>query len=67
MVRIEPVGRTAASALLLDESGEVIRPGRAGRASTAERPAGAARKPLKAPSRPAPASRKRAWNSSSAL
>src|SRR6202035_2109092 len=26
MVRIESVGRTAASALLLDESGEVIRP-----------------------------------------
>jgi ribonuclease G len=47
MVRIETVGRTAASALLLDESGEVIRP--------APRPAArpAARRPRRRSSKPA--------------
>ncbi len=46
MVRIETVGRTAASALLLDESGEVIRP--------APRPAArpAARRPRRRSSKP---------------
>jgi ribonuclease G len=47
MVRIETVGRTAASALLLDEAGEVIRP--------APRPASrpAARRPRRRASKPA--------------
>src|SRR6202167_1477578 len=38
MVRIETVGRTAASALLLDESGEVIRPVPRPAPRTARRP-----------------------------
>jgi ribonuclease G len=48
MVRIDQVGRTAASALLLDESGEVVRP--------TPRPA-AARKPAREPRRSSRASR----------
>jgi ribonuclease G len=48
MVRIDQVGRTAASALLLDEAGEVVRP--------APRPA-AARKSTREPRRPSSSSR----------
>jgi ribonuclease G len=47
MVRIDEVGRTAASALLLDESGEVVRPARAetSRNGRRARPARSARTP----------------------
>ena len=60
MVRIEQVGRTAASALLLDENGEVVRPApRPRRAPPApQRPANRAPRPN--PSRPVPVERRRA-------
>jgi len=52
MVRIEQVGRTAASALLLDENGEVVRP--APRAPAVRRPA--RRRTPKPPAAPTPVS-----------
>jgi ribonuclease G len=48
MVRIDQVGRTAASALLLDESGEVLTP-------APRPPAPAKRRPRKRPAQPKPA------------
>jgi ribonuclease G len=48
MVRIDQVGRTAASALLLDESGEVLTP-------VPRPPAPAKRRPRKRPAQPKPA------------
>jgi ribonuclease G len=48
MVRIDQVGRTAASALLLDESGEVLTP-------APRPPAPAKRRPRKRPAQPRPA------------
>jgi ribonuclease G len=48
MVRIDQVGRTAASALLLDESGEVVTP-------APRPPAPAKRRPRKRPAQPKPA------------
>jgi ribonuclease G len=50
MVRIEQVGRTAATALLLDESGEVVRP--APRSATAPAQRRARRPRAKAPAKP---------------
>ena len=49
MVRIDQVGRTAASALLLDESGEVITP-----APRAPAPASRRSRPRKRPAQPKP-------------
>ena len=51
MVRIDQVGRTAASALLLDESGEVVRPARAspGPAGQGRGPDGGSAKPAARP------------------
>ena len=57
MVRIDQVGRTAASALLLDESGEVVRPtprptARATRAGRESRRSGSGSSRDEAPARP---------------
>jgi ribonuclease G len=60
MVRIEQVGRTAASALLLDESGEVVRP--APRPATPPARRRAPRKPRSTPKPKAPARAEAAAN-----
>jgi ribonuclease G len=54
MVRIEQVGRTAASALLLDENGEVVRPARVGGLSSPAPPRRRAPRKPRAAAKPKP-------------